>query len=109
MSINIRYPNITGISEREQIVQIKSYLHQLVEHLNYAFSIFGSGGDSTATYDGQSSNQSYDELKNLVMQEIQRINRQIDQVSKPVVGVDYFTEEDKAQIVEEVLAALEST
>ena len=105
MSINFRFPNITGISDREQIAQIKSYLHQLVEQLNYAFSTGGSSGDSTTSSDGQGS-QSYDELKNFLMQEIQRLNNRIDQMSKPVVGVDYFTEEDKAKIVNEVLAAL---
>ena len=96
MSINFRYPNITGISEKEQLAQIKSYLHQLVEQLNYAFSTIGE--DTAITSDGQDSGQSYDELKNLVMQEIQRINGRIDRMG--------FTEEDKAQIVEEVLAAL---
>lgn len=96
MSINFRYPNITGISEKEQLAQIKSYLHQLVEQLNYAFSTIGEG--TAITSGGQGGGQSYDELKNLVMQEIQRINRRIEQMG--------FTEEDKAQIVEEVLAAL---
>lgn len=97
MSINIRYPNITGISDREQLAQIKSFLHQLVDQLNYALTTLGSGDGSTVTDSGQ-GNQSYEELKNLVMTEIQRINSRIDQMS--------FTEEDKAQIVSEVLAAL---
>lgn len=94
MSINFRYPNITGTSDREQLAQIRSHLHQLVDQLNYAFSTTGSGEVSTDTGNGQS----YDELKNLFMQEIQRINGRIDQMS--------FTEEDKEQIVNEVLAAL---
>ena len=94
MSINFRYPNITGNSDREQIAQVRSYLHQLVDQLNYAFSTIGFGEVSTDTGNGQS----YDELKNLFMQEIQRINGRIDQMS--------FTEEDKEQIVNEVLAAL---
>lgn len=103
MSINFRYPNITGVSEREQLAQIQSYLHQLVEQLNYAFSTWEG---SATTSNGQSGGQSYNELKNLVMAEIQRINTRIGQISNPVVGVDYFTEVDKEQIVNEVLAAL---
>lgn len=35
MSTNIRFPNITGKTEAEQIAQIKSYLHQLVQQLNW--------------------------------------------------------------------------
>ena len=101
MSIDIRYPNITGVTEREQLAQIKSYLHQLVEQLNYAFATanVGSVGDSSSTYG---------DLNNLVMSESQRINSRINQIKPviPEVGVDYFTAEDKAQIVSEVLTAL---
>lgn len=34
--IDLRYPNITGNSEREQLAQMKSYLHQLVGELQFA-------------------------------------------------------------------------
>ena len=36
--IDIRLPNITGATEREQLQQTKSYLHQLVEQLNWALN-----------------------------------------------------------------------
>lgn len=36
--MNIRFPNITGKTEAEQLAQVKSYLHQLVEQLNWAFN-----------------------------------------------------------------------
>ena len=38
MSIDLRYPNIQGKTEAEQILQVKSYLHQLVEQLNWALN-----------------------------------------------------------------------
>lgn len=41
--INIRLPNITANSEREQLLQVKSYLHQLVQELNWALSTIESG------------------------------------------------------------------
>ena len=31
--INIRLPNITAQTDREQLMQVKSYLHQLVQEL----------------------------------------------------------------------------
>jgi hypothetical protein len=37
MSINFRYPNITGRTEREQLAQIGSFLRQLVDQLNFGF------------------------------------------------------------------------
>ena len=38
MGIEIRYPNITAPSEKEQLLQMKSYLYQLVEQLQYALN-----------------------------------------------------------------------
>lgn len=40
---NIRLPNINGATEREQLLQVKSYLHQLVQELNWALSTIESG------------------------------------------------------------------
>lgn len=34
--MELRFPNITGTTEREQLVQMKSYLHQLVGELQFA-------------------------------------------------------------------------
>lgn len=44
MDIKLRYPNITGTNEREQIEQIKRYLFQLVDELQLA----GNGDQSTS-------------------------------------------------------------
>lgn len=35
----IRFPNITGTTDGEQLKQIRSYLYQLVEQLNYTLSV----------------------------------------------------------------------
>ena len=74
MSVNLRYPNITGRSEKEQITQIRSYLHQLVDHLNYAMpntgTASGSTQESTQTYDKQGTEISYYELRSLIIQEL---------------------------------------
>ena len=40
--MNIRLPNINAATEKEQLVQVKSYLHQLAQELNWALSS-GSG------------------------------------------------------------------
>ena len=108
MSINFRYPNITGTSDHEQIDQIKSYLYQLVEQLNYALTTLGSV-ETESTDEKKSSGQSYSELEAFLAQRFSWIDYRLNQLSDiqaPVVGVDYFTEEDKEQIVNEVLAAL---
>lgn len=40
--MNIRYPNITGKTPEEQLAQMRSYLHQLVDQLNWALSTLES-------------------------------------------------------------------
>ena len=37
--IDIRQPNITANTETEQLIQMRSYLYQLSQQLNYAFSV----------------------------------------------------------------------
>lgn len=106
MSVNIRYPNITALSEKEQIKQIKSYLRQLVEQLNYALPTLGAVDGivqttSSSTYEVQGGELSYYELRSLLIQELQKINTQFDQLSQKVIddalaAVDEVLEEAKA-------------
>ena len=81
MSVNLRYPNITALSEREQLTQIKSYLHQLVEQLNYALPNLGTG-KSEQTASVQGGELSYYDLRSLIVQELQRVEDLFDQLSK---------------------------
>lgn len=43
---NIRLPNINASTEKEQLIQVKSYLHQLVQELNWALSTIESGAST---------------------------------------------------------------
>ena len=93
MNVNIRYPNITATTEKEQVAQIKSYLHQLVENLNYALSMLGKGGGSgedtssektktvsTGTVEVQGGEMSYYELRSLIIQDLQKVNDLFDKL-----------------------------
>ena len=42
MSVNIQLPNITAEAPTEQIKQIKSYLHQLAQQLNWVLQTIAS-------------------------------------------------------------------
>ena len=88
MSVSIRYPNISGFSEKEQIAQIKSYLHQLVEQLNYAFPKLGTGATATSTdtYEVNGGELSYYDLKSLVIQELQTVRNLFDELSAQIEG-----------------------
>lgn len=88
MSINIRYPNITAESEKEQLTQVKSYLHQLVDQLNYALPTIGTGekqtesteSASSKTYEVQGGDVSYYEFRSLIVQELQKVEDLIDEI-----------------------------
>ena len=74
---NIRLPNITANTEQGQLLQVKSYLHQLVQELNYALSSIESGNSTAATAakkqdsgDAVTKNElitSYNELRSLII------------------------------------------
>lgn len=52
MSVDLRLPNIKGGTEQEQIAQIKSYLYQFVEQLNWALNtVMPSGAAAEAVYE----------------------------------------------------------
>lgn len=124
MSMNIRYPNITAMKEKEQIAQIKSYLHQLVDQLNNELPNLGTGdgstqsteAKSTQTFEVQGGEVSYYELRSLIVQELQKVERMIEDLEQakesgefdgkdgytPVKGVDYFTEEEVNSMAKDV-------
>ena len=73
--INIRLPNINATTEKEQLIQVKSYLHQLVQELNWALSSM-EPGTAKSTGKEQSSGDSvtreemtisYNELRSLII------------------------------------------
>ena len=83
MSMNIRYPNITSRLEGEQIAQIKSYLHQLVDQLNYILPTISSGDGSTQAASTNSNEElSYYELRSFLLYKIQKLEDVLDSASK---------------------------
>lgn len=55
VSIDIRLPNITGRNEAEQLTQIKSYLYQFAEQLQWALNTMekGTSSESVVMQDSQ--------------------------------------------------------
>lgn len=106
MSVNIRYPNITALSEKEQISQIKSYMHQLVEQLNYVLSSVGSGNGSTqsaSTTEKQGEEISYYELRSLIIQQLQEVQRLFEQLSTKMQA-DYVSDAELPQAINDALS-----
>lgn len=87
--MNLRYPNITGPSDKEQLTQVKGYLYQLVNDLNYALSFIPESSDGKATstkatgasqYEGNAGEVQYSDLRALLAQELQRAENLLNQI-----------------------------
>ena len=79
--INIRLPNITANTEQGQLLQVKSYLHQLVQELNWALTSIESGKSTNAVAKQASSvgvskqemTTSYNELRSLIIKSAETV------------------------------------
>ena len=98
----IRYPNIVGATEAQKLEQMKSYLHQLADELNYHLdnnaSNLASGYQSTTNAaatpvkkDNAVSN--FNDIKALIIKSADIVNAYYDVISKKLEGV-YVAESD---------------
>ena len=100
MSIDIRFPNITAGTEAGQLKQIQSYLHQLVQQLNYGFTQVQSMTPTTVATGrtGASGGESeedaatealirFNDLKALIIKSADIINAYYDAISARLIGI----------------------
>lgn len=109
MSFDFRYPKITGLSEKEQLTQLKSYMHQLVDQLNWAFNSIdtssGNGSTSTPRYvvapggkmDAQAS---FNAIKGLIIKSADIVNAYYEEINSRLEGA-YVAESDFGTFIEQ--------
>lgn len=104
--MDIRLPNITGVTEKEQLMQIKSYLYQLTGQLNFALKAVNSE-DKNSLQNTQGNKESvaekvtdieeklknFIELKNLIIKSADVITFFEDIVTRELEG-NYVTKSD---------------
>ena len=79
--INIRLPNITANTEQGQLLQVKSYLQQLVQELNWALTSIETGKNTQVAKKDASGNAvtkeematTFNELKSLIIKSSQTV------------------------------------
>lgn len=91
----IRYPNIIGKTDAQKLEQMKSYLHQLADELNYQLDHSGnlmSGFPSTANEvanpikkDNAVSN--FNDIKALIIKSADIVNAYYDEINERLKGV----------------------
>lgn len=97
MSVNLRFPNITATTEAGQLQQIQSYMHQLVEQLNWALtSVDGEISKvvqtTTASSSSSSSNSAdaiatFNDIKALIIKSADIVNAYYDEINTRLEGV----------------------
>lgn len=93
MSIDIRLPNINGATNAEQIAQMRSYLYQFAEQLNWALRTLESGQSSESVVVQETKESSSSETKSPVTSTFSEIKALI--IKSADIVEAYYQEIDK--------------
>lgn len=117
MSSNFRYPKITGQSDSSKLAQVQSYLHQLVDQLNYALSAIepGSAGPAAAAATASSKTEptpqdakaTFSSIKSLIIKSADIVNAYYEEINHRLAGV-YVAESDFGVYAEETDLKIEA-
>lgn len=120
MGIDIRLPNINASTEREQVAQMKSYLYQLAEQLQWAMQNVEASNASVAvapaarslmpsTSSGATSPEAtFGSIKALIIKSADIVNAYYDEINKRLEGI-YVAESDFGTYKEVTEAIIEAT
>ena len=115
MGINLRFPNITGTSEREQLAQMRSYLHQLVGELQWAlnnvsegvvYSPSGGSSSSSSTPISLTGKTAFDAIKPLIIKSADIVQAYYDSISTKLEG-QYVAVSDFGTFIEQTEQKIE--
>ena len=117
MSVDIRLPNITGKTEAEQLEQVKSYLHQLVEQLNWGLSAVESNAVYTLQrYSASSENKksaeeeaqnTFNSIKSLIIKSADIVESYYEVINARLEGI-YVAKSEFGTYSEETAAEIEA-
>lgn len=119
MGIDIRLPQITGVSDREQLTQIKSYLYQLAQQLQWALKNIDTTNASVVvtptpkslvsaqTQSEVDSKATFNSIKGLIIKSADIVTAYYDEISKKLEGV-YVAESDFDTYIEKTTQEIEA-
>lgn len=115
MGIDIRFPNINAQTTEGQMAQMQSYIHQLVEQLNWAFSTVTeaqSGNTSNVVVNNagkdispKEAENTFNSIKALIIKSAD-IVRAYEQTIKTNFNGEYFADSDFGTYLEQTSAAI---
>lgn len=115
MNANLRFPKITGQSYEQQMVQVQSYLHQLVQQLNWAFENVSSVGSakqldelsklSGGIAESAEAQATFNEIKSLIIKSADIVNAYYDSINTKLKGI-YVAQSDFGVYSDETAATI---
>lgn len=121
MTFDFRYPQINGATEKEQLMQMKTYMHQLVDQLKWALNSIEtkqvnyiaptthrvSSNVSTANLDDDTTQVRFDELKPLIIKSAEIIDVYYEVINKRLEGL-YVAQSDFGTYKEQTAQEIEN-
>lgn len=117
MSVNLRFPNITANTEAGQLQQIQSYMHQLVEQLNWALSNVdgeitrvvqtATASNSSSSSNGADAIATFNDIKALIIKSADIVNAYYDEINTRLEGV-YVAESDFGSFAQQTTADIKA-
>lgn len=118
MGLDLRLPNITATTEREQLVQIKSYLYQLAQQLQWALTTVESTSASNSVAQRSSQNVivqakeedaevTFNSLKSLIIKSADIVDAYYDAINKRLTG-SYVAQSDFGTYIENTALTIEA-
>lgn len=108
----IRYPNIIGKTDAQKLEQVKSYLHQLADELNFQLNNPSSNltttsapSGSTAPSGTKNSIAQFNDIKALIIKSADIVDAYYEEINKKLEG-QYVAESDFGTYKEETQAQL---
>ena len=119
MSGNIRYPNITAPDQQGKLLQMQSYLHQLVDQLNFSLQAIEGGTNAISTVGSNNAPAAQTEaekklldsvsnLKSLIIKSANTVRSEMD-VLETKLQSTYVASSDFGTFQEEISTMLEET
>lgn len=126
MTFDFRYPNLTGATEKEQLQQLKTYVHQLVDELKWALNAVEAPQNNVVVVQqkqGSSSNVGtigmdelnddsvqahFNEIKPLIIKSADIVNAYYDVINKRLEGL-YVAQSEFGTFVEQTSQNIEAT
>ena len=97
MSLDLRFPNITATTPEGQLNQMRSFLHQTIQQLNWAFKTIESGAGSSSAVTAKSTSggssgedtkpaNTFNDIKSLIIKSADIVNAYYEQINGRLEG-----------------------